>query len=91
MPEDMKFKNNGGVDPVTLDRGYTKLEGDPPHSGESITNPRHVQERKQMEKLRAEYGWPDMEETPNGPDGFLERDLPTPFDRPNRGDTEDRG
>lgn len=88
--DDMKFKENGGVDPVTMSRGYTKLDGDPPHSGENILEPRHVQERKRMEKLYAD-GWPDMEQEEDGPSGFLERDKPTPFARPNRSDIEDLG
>lgn len=87
----MKFKENCGASPVALDRGFETLDGDPPHSGENIFKPRHVQERKEMERLAKQYGWPDMEESPNGPDGFLERDLPTPYERPNRSDTEDRG
>lgn len=88
---DMKFRENGGVDPMTLNKGFTALDGDPPNSGESITNPRHVAERKKMEALAAEYGWPDMEEDDDGPEGFLGRDMPTPYERPFRTEDEDRG
>lgn len=89
--DDMKFKENGGTDPVTLSRGYTKLGGDPPHSGENILDPRHVAEKKRMDALYAEGGWPDMEEEEDGPTGFLEREKPTPFARPMRSDIEDLG
>lgn len=87
----MKFKDNAGVDPVTLSRGFTRLEGDPPNSGENILNPRHVEERKRMEALRTEYGWPDEQPEDDGPEGFLERREDTPFNRPNRNAYEDLG
>lgn len=87
----MNFKENCGVDPVTLGKGYTKLDGDPPHSGENILDPRHVQEQKRVEAMEEEYAWPDMKDEDDGPTGFLDRDKPTPWDRPQRGDTEDRG
>lgn len=88
---DMKFKENLGVDPVTLSRGYTKLEGDPPNSGESITDPRHIAEKRRMEKMMVENGWPDMEAEEDGAGGFLDREKPTPYDRPNRSVEEDQG
>jgi hypothetical protein len=87
----MDYKDNAGVDPVTLSRGYTKLDGDPPNSGESITDPRHVREKRRMEQLMADNPWPDMKEGDHGPEGFLERDLPDPYLRPNRTDSEDQG
>lgn len=87
----MKLKENAGVDPVTLSRGYTKLEGDPPNSGESITDPRHVAEQKRIDEMMASGPWPDMRPENDGPEGFLDREVPTPFDRPNRTAYEDRG
>lgn len=87
----MNFKENGGTDPATLNRGYTKLDGDPPNSGEDITDPRHVAEKRRMEKLMVENGWPDMEAEDDGPTGFLDREKPTPYDRPNRSVEEDLG
>ncbi len=87
----MNFKENAGVDPVTLGRGYTKLEGDPPNSGENIFEPRHVEEKKRIEKLMAENPWPDMKADDDGPGGFLDREKPNPFDRPERTAEEDRG
>ena len=86
---DMKFKENGGVDPVTLSRGYTALDGDPPNSGENIFKPEHVEIGKRMEKMMSH--WPDEEQPDDGPDGFLTSDKPTPFDRPWRTEEEDRG
>lgn len=88
---EMKFKENCGVDPVTLGKGYTALEDNTPYSGENINNPRHVQEEKQVAKLQAEYGWPDEKEPENGPEGFLERDIPSSYERPGRSDMEDMG
>lgn len=87
----MNFKENAGVDPVTLSKGYTKLDGDPPHSGENILKPRHIEERERMDALAEEYGWPDEKAEDDGPTGFLERDKPSPYDRPWRSDDADRG
>lgn len=87
----MKMKDNFGCSAIDISRGFESLDGNPPHSGENITEPRHVAEDKRMEKLRAEYAWPDEKEGDHGPEGFLERDLPDPYDRPNRSKTMDRG
>ena len=88
---EMKFKENCGVDPVTLGKGYTSLEDNIPYSGENIMNPAHVEQEKQMAKLEKEYGWPDDKEPDDGPEGFLERDVPTPYERPGRSEIEDMG
>lgn len=85
---DMKFKENCGVDPVTLGKGYTALDDNTPFTGESITAPEHVENEKRMAKMAKEYGWPDEETSEVG---FLERDMPAPYDRPNRSEVEDRG
>lgn len=87
----MNFKENGGVSPVALSVGFERLEDNTPYSGENIMNPRHVQEEKKMAKLAEEFGWPDEKEPENGPDGFLERDIPSSYQRPNRSNTDDRG
>ncbi len=88
---DMKFKENCGVDPVTLGKGFTRLDGNPPNSGESITDPRHVAEEEKLEAIREEFGWPDEKADDDGPEGFLDRDKPTPYDRPNRSTDNDLG
>ena len=87
----MKFKENGGVSPVALSVGFERIEDDAPYSGENIMHPRHVEEERRMAKLRAEYAWPDEKQDENGPEGFLDRDVPTPYERPQRSETEDRG
>lgn len=87
----MKMKENAGCDPITISRGFTKLDGNPPYSGESVTNPRHVAEEKRVEKMMAEFQWPDMKEGDHGPEGFLGADLPDPYMRPQRSKSEDRG
>lgn len=87
----MKLKENAGVDPVTLSRGFTKLDGDPPHSGENILKPEHVEEQKEMDRLAKEYGFPDEQAQDDGHEGFLERDPPVSYQRPNRGRREDLG
>jgi hypothetical protein len=58
----MNYKDNGGVDPITLKQGYKKLEGDPPNSGESVFDPRHVAEDKAVEAMIAAGEWPDEKE-----------------------------
>jgi hypothetical protein len=83
----MNFKDNSGVDPVTLSRGYSKLDGDPPNSGENILKPEHVAHRKQMEAAEAAMGM--MDDQPI--DGFLDRDIPSAYSRPNRTAEEDQG
>lgn len=88
---EMKFKENCGVDPVTLGKGFTVLDGDPPYSGENINNPEHVAAEAQMEKLRAEYEWPDEKEQDDGPEGFMERNKPSAYVRPGRSEIEDMG
>lgn len=90
MPE-MKFKENGGVSPVDLSRGYEKQEDVSPYSGENIMNPAHIEQEREMEAMRKKYEWPDEKEPVNGPNGFLDRDIPAPYYRPQRSDDEDRG
>lgn len=88
--DEMKFKENAGVDPVTLSQGYTKLDGDPPNSGENILRPEHVVDEKRRRKMYADMGV-DMDEQDDGPTGFVERDKPSAFERPMRTDDEDAG
>lgn len=88
---EMKFKENCGVDPVTLGKGFTVLDGDPPYSGENINDPEHVVANRELEKMQAKYEWPDEKEPDDGPEGFLDRDVPTPYARPGRSETEDMG
>lgn len=87
----MKFKENAGTDPVSLSRGFTALDGDPPHSGESITHPEHVAEERRMERMRKELGFPGTDNQDDGPEGFLERETPSSYLRPSRSAREDRG
>lgn len=70
---EMKMKENGGTSPVDLSRGFEKLDGDPPHSGENILDPEHVAEERVLAKWRKENldGFPEEE---NGPEGFLHRE-----------------
>ena len=77
----MDFKENLGVDPVTLGKGYTKLDGDPPNSGENILKPEH-------RKRAAMY--PGVIEG-DGPSGFFVRDKVDPYLRPMRSEDEDAG
>lgn len=82
----MKLKENAGVSPVDLSRGFEKLDGDPPNSGENIVDPEHVAEERVLAKWRKENldGFPEDD---NGPEGFLDRP-DTPW-RDKR--TEDQG
>lgn len=87
----MKTKDNFGCSAIDISRGYESLEGNPPYAGENIMTPRHVSEEKRIAKMMSDMNWPDEKEGDHGPDGFIERDLPNPYDRPNRSKTEDRG
>lgn len=81
----MNFKENAGVDPVTLSKGYTKLDGDPPNSGENILKPEHI-EREKM------YGAMEMDSDSADMGGFLERPGSDSMRyRPRRTDEEDQG
>lgn len=89
---EMKFKENGGLDPVSLAKGYTNLDGDPPNSGENILEPEHVARAQEMKRL---YGALPMETSMDESEfgGFLERPVVQNENwlRPRRTETEDEG
>lgn len=88
---DMKFKENLGVDPVTLGKGYTKLDGDVPYTGENILKPQHIAREQQMTAMAESMGWPMDDEMAENVGGFLEREIPEPYLRTRRSDDDDQG
>lgn len=85
---DMKFKENLGLSPVVLGKGYEKLDGPIPNSGENIFKPESAAREAEEAKLRLSMG---MNDDPAEDEGFLDRDLPQHWERPNRTDDEDLG
>lgn len=85
---EMKFKENLGVSPVMLGKGYEKLDGPIPNSGENIFKPESAAREAEEANFRLSMG---MNDDPVEDVGFMDRDTPEYWERPNRTDDEDRG